>query len=89
MTPGRGSDTVVTNEEHEAPAVLVHAEVGLACNAPRPQPIADGQRDVVLCADVQDFVPVHVGEVLCVVQQTQLQAGSSTGKGATPQSMGS
>ena len=47
---------------------------GHTCDAAWPQAIPNGQRDVVLGADVQDLVPVHVRKVLCVVQQAQLRA---------------
>lgn len=46
----------------------------LTRNAARPQPIANGQGDVIGAADLQDVVPVLVGEVLRVVKQAQLQA---------------
>mmetsp|Transcript_11094 Transcript_11094/g.18065 ORF Transcript_11094/g.18065 Transcript_11094/m.18065 type:complete len:505 (-) Transcript_11094:186-1700(-) len=41
-------------------------------DGPRPEAVADAQRDVVLVADVQDLVPVLVGEVLPVVAQAVL-----------------
>ena len=66
----------------------LHADSSLTCNAAWPQPIANGQRDVILCTDVQDLVPVHVGKILCVVQQTQLQADSSTSEGLVREQVG-
>lgn len=49
-------------------SVTVHT-----CYAARPEAIPDGERDVILCADVQNLVPVGVRKVLRVIQQTQLQ----------------
>ena len=51
----------------------------LTCNAAWPQAISNGQRDVILCADVQDLIPVGVCKILHMVQQAQLrtQKGSS------------
>ena len=46
---------------------------GRACDAARPEAIADGEGDVVLRADVQDVIPVRVREILRVVQQAQLR----------------
>ncbi len=43
-------------------------------NAAGAQAVADGQRDVVLGADVQDLVPVRERKVLSVVQEAQLRA---------------
>ena len=45
----------------------------LACYAAWPQPVSNGQGDVVLGADVQDVVPVRVGKVLLLVQQGELR----------------
>ena len=47
---------------------------GATCDAAGAQAVADGERDVVLRADVQDVVPVRVGKVLAVVQQAQLRS---------------
>eukprot|EP00951_Prasinocladus_malaysianus_P010243 scaffold75047_cov39-Prasinocladus_malaysianus.AAC.1 len=51
-------------------------ELGLVVgvlDAAGTQAVADGQRDVVLGADIQDLVPVLVRKVLLVLQQGQLQ----------------
>ena len=41
-------------------------------DASGPEAVPDGQRDVVLGADVEDLVPVLVGKVLLVVHEAQL-----------------
>ena len=43
------------------------------CNAARPEAIANGKGHVILRADVQDVIPVHICKFIAVVQQTQLQ----------------
>ena len=45
---------------------------GHTSDAARPEAVSNGKGDVILRANVQDLVPVHVGKVLSVVQQAQL-----------------
>jgi hypothetical protein len=59
------------------------ASGGPTCNAARPQPIANGKGDVIGAADLQDVVPVLVGEVLRVVEQAQLQMPAASGTRST------
>ena len=62
------------------------------CDAARPQPVADGEGDVVCGADVQDLIPVHVRKVLGVVQQAQLRSACTAPaqplQQASPQTLG-
>lgn len=41
-------------------------------DAPRAETVANGQRDIIGSTDVQNLIPVGVGKVFCVVQQTEL-----------------
>lgn len=49
----------------------------------RAEAVADGERNVVLGANVEDLVPVLVGEVLLVVRQAELGVdGAAAGDNA-------
>jgi len=39
---------------------IVHSDWRHACNAARTQTVANGQRDIILSADVKDVIPVPV-----------------------------
>ena len=59
----------------ELPLGLELGELGLVVgvvDAARAEAVADGEGDVVLGADVEDVVPVLVGEVLLVVEDVPL-----------------
>ena len=62
----------VTAARHPMTPPPCHPSYPLTCDAPRSQPIPNGEADVILRTDVQDFIPMLISKVLLVFQEAQL-----------------